>query len=208
MLVVRNPPALLALAAGRATTLATIDELRDPARQLQAAGARIFVNQQRMSQPSGGECGRDLLAGAAEPSRAGLAGSLRRKRREVRTPSRAPRAPPRRPCPFLRRVDHAKTRRRCARQFEVAVADPIEELRRLDLETIDGAASRLHALESDAHRHIEQQRAIGCEIAVHGLREVFDECAVDTTAPALVRVRGIGEAIAQHPLAARQCRAG
>ena len=101
-------------------------------------------------------------------------------------------------------VDHAKSIRRRAREFQVTVAHPIEELRRLDFEAIDGAAPRLHALESDAHRHVEQQRAVGREIAVHGLREVFDECAVDTPSPALVGVRGIGEAIAQHPLAARQ----
>ncbi|MGC4111387.1 MAG: hypothetical protein QM747_13380 [Nocardioides sp.] len=47
------------------------------------------------------------------------------------------------------------------REFEVAIAHAVEELRGLDLETVDRAAPRLHAFEADAHRHVEQQRAIG-----------------------------------------------
>ena len=46
----------------------------------------------------------------------------------------------------------------------------------------------------------------GFEIAVHGLREVVDELAVDTATAALVGMRRIGEAVTQHPLAARQRR--
>ena len=57
------------------------------------------------------------------------------------------------------------------RQFEVAIAHAIEELRGLDFETIDGAAPRLHAFEAHAHRHVEQERAVGIQVAVHGMRD-------------------------------------
>jgi hypothetical protein len=39
---------------------------------------------------------------------------------------------------------------------------------------------------------------------VHGVREALDELTVHATAAALVGVRGVGEAVAQHPFAARE----
>ena len=44
----------------------------------------------------------------------------------------------------------------------------------------------------------------GLQIAVHGMRDLVDELAIDAAAAALVGVRRIGEAVAQHPLAARE----
>src|SRR5690349_8004668 len=105
---------------------------------------------------------------------------------------------------LCRRIDDAEPVGVRAREFEIAIAYAVEELRGLDLESIDRAAPRLHAFETDAHRHVEQDRAIRIQVPVHGVRDLIDELAVDAASAALVGMRGIGEAITQHPFAARE----
>ena len=46
----------------------------------------------------------------------------------------------------------------------------------------------------------------GLQIAVHRVRDLVDELAIDAASAALVGMRRIREAIAQHPLAARERR--
>ena len=58
------------------------------------------------------------------------------------------------------------------RELEITCAHAIEELRGFDFEAIDRAAPRLHAFEADTHRHVEQDGAIGNEIAVHDAARV------------------------------------
>jgi len=103
-------------------------------------------------------------------------------------------------------IDDAESAWIGVRQFEIAIAHAVEELRGLDFETVDRAAPRLHALEPHLHRHVEQDRAIGIEIAVHGVRDLVDEPAIDSAAATLIGMRRIGESVAEHPLAASERR--
>jgi hypothetical protein len=45
---------------------------------------------------------------------------------------------------------------------------------------------RLHAFEAHLHWHVEQDRAVGIQVAVHGMRDLVDELAIDSASTALV----------------------
>ena len=55
-------------------------------------------------------------------------------------------------------------------------------------------------------RQIEQQRAVRLQITVHGARELLDPLRTHAAPAALIGARGVGEAVADHPVAARQRR--
>ena len=88
MLVGGYPAALLAFTARRARRLAAIDPLRDPARELESAGARIFVDQQAMRETVGRERGIHFAARRFEPRWQGVH-VMRRHGREPQASSSA-----------------------------------------------------------------------------------------------------------------------
>jgi hypothetical protein len=55
-------------------------------------------------------------------------------------------------------------------------------------------------------RHVEEQREIRIAVRVHASLELAQEFSRDEMAAALVGVGRVGEAIAQHPIAARERR--
>ena len=147
-----------------------IHPLRDPARELQAAGAGVLMNQQAMREtPAASAAFTSSRASANHGGSAAL--SRDGHGRSPRQSSSAASAASQTWSSFCGGVDDAKSARIGACQLEITIAHAVEELRRLDFETIDGAAPRLHAFEADAHRHVEQDRAVGIQVAMHGLRE-------------------------------------
>jgi len=82
-----------------------------------------------------------------------------------------------------RGIDDAEALRLAARQREVTLTHLLEEADGLRLEAIRrGALAGACPGEAHHHRQIEQQRAVGLEIAVHGQRERVNQRRVHTTA--------------------------
>src|SRR3954471_22176292 len=69
MLIRRDPFAGLTLAAGCTCRFAAVHALGDPARELEAAAARIFVDEDSVGETLRAERGIDFGARAAEPGR-------------------------------------------------------------------------------------------------------------------------------------------
>src|SRR5678816_4148606 len=67
MLVSGDPATLLALAAGCALRIATVHELGNPACEVESARTWVFVDQEAVRQPAGGERRGDLAPGLLEP---------------------------------------------------------------------------------------------------------------------------------------------
>ena len=94
------------------------------------------------------------------------------------------------------------------RQFQVGRAHPLEEGRLLLLEAIGLAAARLRPRHAGRHRQIQQQRQVRLQLAhAPPAPATSIVAAVQAAAAALIGAGGIGETIADHPLAARQRRA-
>src|SRR5574338_42332 len=62
------------------------------------------------------------------------------------------------------------------------------------------------ALTANLGRHIEEQRQVGLAIAVHPALQGLDPIPCHAAAARLVRVSGIGEAVAQHPFSITEGR--
>jgi len=107
------------------------------------------------------------------------------------------------------RRDHAKPRRLGRGACEIGVAHAREERALLALELVEHAAVALVPRETTARyldRNVEQQREVRLAVAMHPHFELGDERAVDAVPAALVGMRRVGEAVAQHPVAARERR--
>src|SRR5256885_9166571 len=75
-----------------------------------------------------------------------------------------------------RGIDDAEALRFAARQPEITLPHLLEESGALRLESIRrGALARACPGEAHPHRQIEQQRALGLEVTVHGLGERIDQ---------------------------------
>ncbi len=144
-------------------------------------------------------------AAAAAPASAGSAISAppRRARRDAR---RARSRTPRRP----RAVDDAEAPRLVGGALEIGGAHAREEGAGLALELVERATLALGALSRRARdtagRHVEQEREIRLAVAVDPLLQLADARQRHAVAAALVGVGRVGEAVAQHPVAAGERR--
>src|SRR6185295_19762043 len=64
----RDPSAVLAFAA-RCRLRGAVHALRDPARELESAGTRVFMDEDAVEEPVCAQRGVDLIPGGAEPRR-------------------------------------------------------------------------------------------------------------------------------------------
>ena len=79
-----------------------------------------------------------------------------------------------------------------------SVADPREELALLALELVESAPPG-EALARDHHRHVEDQRQVGPEVAERNALQCRDRLLRDAVAAALVGVGRVGEPVADDP---------
>ena len=195
-------------------------QLRRPDGEPLPTGARSFVDEQRVRHASAAVCRSKRLRVLAEPGGIGPKGvsaSAGAGADVVLPPVALMRARPW--CAArqhgtdlcldtlerLRCIEQPEARRLGAREPEIARAHLLEEFERLHLEAIgigSPVLARAGARQSQWHRQVEQQGAVGCELRVHRVRQRLDQRRIDATAAALVGARGVGEAIAYHPLAA------
>jgi hypothetical protein len=91
-------------------------------------------------------------------------------------------------------------------KFQVARPHAGEEGHALVLEAIALLAALARARQPQLGRQVEQQRAVGRQPRVRDVDELLDVGGVHAAAGALVGAAGIAEAVAQHPLPARQRR--
>src|SRR6185437_14188341 len=81
-----------------------------------------------------------------------------------------------------------------------------EEILLLALELVGGTGALALAQRRIARVEIEEERRIGLQAGMHEPLEGGDRLAVEAAAAALIGVRGIAEAVAQHPAARGEAR--
>src|SRR6202030_3767589 len=97
----------------------------------------------------------------------------------------------------LRAVDHAATLRVGGGACEIGRAHALEKFRLLALELVQGTPIR-EALAADPDRNIEYEREVRAKIIERYALHVRDQRRRNAMTAALISVRRIGEAVAQH----------